>query len=88
MWGDDVVPFSVELIGCEVDLGELLGGDLDAALVGVLVELSEHFEAFGGGRRSDQRDHGLAGDQRLASPVAGDEREQVMLDRGVSIYFR
>ena len=34
---DDVVPFAVEVVGVQVDGGQFGVGDLDAALVGVLV---------------------------------------------------
>ena len=43
------------------------------------IEFAAHFEADLGRRRGDQLDDRLMSDERLATSVHGDEREQAML---------
>lgn len=70
----------MELVGDEVDGRELCVGDLDRALVGVLVEFGVDLQAGGRGGGTDEGYDGLAADERLAAPVAGDEAEQAVFD--------
>src|SRR6266545_7108454 len=79
-WVDCVVPVAVEAVALDVDALHLRGGDLDAFLVGGLVELGIDLQAGVGARGGDQvDDRGVVG-QRAAAPVDRDEAEQAVLD--------
>ena len=77
---DGVVPFGVEGVAGEVDGGKLGVGDLDSFGVGAFVEAGVDSQAAAGRGGGDQADDRLAGDKRLAAPVAADEAEQSVLD--------
>ena len=79
-WGDSVVPFAVEVVADKIDGIHFGVGDLDAGGIGVLIELATNFQTCPGRCRSDQLDDDLMADERFAAPVAGNEREQTMLD--------
>ena len=64
----------------EID-GVYLGvGDLDALWIWVGVEFAFDGETGFGCDCRDELDDGLVADQRLSTPVLGDEREEPMLD--------
>ena len=77
---DLVVPFTVELVPLQADLGEFLVVDLGSGWVGPVIELGVHFQAFGCGRGGDEIDNDLEADERFAAPVLANEAEQPMLD--------
>jgi len=70
----------VEFVALEVDGVHLGIGDFDAGGIGIGVDLAAHLEAGIGRGGGDQLDDGLIADQRPASPVLRDEREEAMLD--------
>ena len=55
-------------------------GHLDTGRIGVLIELVTNLETGLCCRCGDQLDDDPMADERFAAPVAGDEREQAMLD--------
>lgn len=72
---DGAIPIAMGCVTVEGDGVHLLVGDLHAGRVGVRVDLAADLQAGvrrGGG---DPLDDGLETDQRLATPVLGDERE-------------
>ena len=72
---DRIIPFAVEIVGCEV-YGVHFGiGHLDARRISVLVEFATNPQTGLGRRCGDQLDDDLMADERFAAPVAGDERE-------------
>ena len=79
-WAESIVPLAMEVVAGEVDGAHLGVGHLDAGGIGVLIELAANREAGLGGRRGDQLDDDLVADEWFAAPIAGDEREQAMLD--------
>src|SRR5260370_5395642 len=66
--------------GRDVQLGHLGVGDLDAFVVGVLVEPTLDGKTGLGRGAGDQLDDDLMGQHGLATPVLGDEGEQAVLD--------
>src|SRR5258705_9524454 len=67
--GDCVVPFAVEVVGLDVDLGHFGVGDLDGFRVVVVVETAMDGEPGPGRGGADQsHDHGM-GEQGFAAPV-------------------
>jgi hypothetical protein len=75
-----VVPLAVKRVGLEVDLSDLLVGDAAPLGVATVVDLASHAQTgLRRGRRDEAHDD-LMGDQRLASPVLRDEREEAVLD--------
>ena len=64
----------------DVDGGEFVVGDFDRSGVRRRLEFATDLEACLRRRRGDQLDDRLMADERLAAPVAGDEREQAMFD--------
>src|SRR5712672_1437426 len=75
-----VVPFAVEVIGLDVDLGHFGVGDLDGFRVVVVVETAMDGEPGPGRGGADQsHDHGM-GEQGFAAPVLSDEGEEAMFD--------
>ena len=79
-WADCIIPFAVEVMPDDVDGCEFVVGDVNASGVHRGIEFAADFEAGLRRRRSDQLDDHLMTDERLAAPVAGDEREQAVLD--------
>src|SRR5260370_28173901 len=79
-WADGIVPFAVEVVAGEVDDIHFGVGHLDGGRIGVLIEFATNRQT--GLRRGcgDQLDDDLMADERFAAPVAGDEREEAMLD--------
>ena len=77
---DRIVPFAMEVVGSEVEGIHFDVGHLDAGRIGVLIEFAPNLQTGVRRRRGDQLDDDLMADERLAAPVAGDEREQAMLD--------
>ena len=70
----------MEIAAGDVDVGQLIVGDGDAFWVTRLIKTTAHDEAGVGAGGGDQFDDDLVGEQRLASPVAGYEREKPVLD--------
>ena len=70
----------MEGITLDPDTGQLLVGDLDSVPVAATVDFATDFQTSRGGRRCNQVDDGRMGQERLASPVLGDEREKPVLD--------
>ena len=60
--------------------GDLGVGDFDAFGIFVFIQFGAHFEAGLGRRCCDELDDDLMADERFATPVSSDEREQAMLD--------
>src|SRR5262245_1934890 len=79
-WLDGVVPLRMERIAGDVEGGHLGVADLDAFLVGALVEQAFDLEAGLGGRGADQLDDCNAIGERAAAPVLRDVAEQAVLD--------
>ena len=77
--GDGIVPFAVEIGGLDVESGHLGVGDLDAFRIVTFVEATSDGEPCVCGGAGDQLDDDQVADQRLATPVLGDVREQPML---------
>ena len=78
--GEIVVPFAVEVVGLDVDLGHFGVGDLDGFRVVVVVETAMDGEPGPGRGGADQsHDHGM-GEQGFAAPVLRDEGEEAMFD--------
>src|ERR1700675_2759145 len=63
---DGVVPFRMERVAADVESFHFGVGDLDALLIGPLIERTLDLEPGFGGRRGDQLDHCGAADERLA----------------------
>jgi len=70
----------VEIAASDVDVCELVVGDGDACWVARLIKTTSNGEAAIGAGGGDQFDDDLVGEQGLASPVAGYEREEPVLD--------
>jgi hypothetical protein len=70
----------VEIAAGDVDVGQLVVGDGDACWVARLIKTTANGEAAIGAGGGDQFDDDLVGEQGLASPVAGYEREEPVLD--------
>ena len=77
---EHVVPIAMEGIPLDVQLAEVLSRDRLADRVTAPVEPRTNDQATAVRRVGDQVDDGLAGAQRTAAPVDGDEREQPVLD--------
>ena len=70
----------MEIAAGDVDGGELIVGDGDACWVARLIKTTAYGEAGIGAGGGDEFDDDLVGEQGLASPVAGDEGEEPVLD--------
>jgi hypothetical protein len=70
-----VVPFTVELIGYDVDVSHLLSGRHGSFWVGLGIEFTPHRQSGVGGRGADQVDYHTIADERLGAPVHANERE-------------
>ena len=77
---DGVVPFRMERVAADVESFHFGVGDLDALLIGPLIECALYLEPGFGGRRGDQLDHCGAADEWLGAPVLRDVAEQAVLD--------
>jgi hypothetical protein len=77
---DRVVPITVEWIRHETDVRHLSVGDLDLVGIASAVEDAADSQTCRGTPVRNQLDDRLVGQQRLTSPVLGDEREEPMLD--------
>src|SRR5205085_6435586 len=77
---DRVVPIAMERVAREADASQLLVGDLDPTSVVPAIDLAPYSEPGRRGGRRDQADDGGVRQQRLASPVLGDEGEEAVLD--------
>jgi hypothetical protein len=70
----------MKLVSSEMEFGHLLVGHLQPRRILVGVELAFHRQAGGGGSGCNKVDDDFMTDERLASPVLADEREQPMFD--------
>src|ERR1035437_208387 len=77
---DGIIPFAVEFVAHDVHGSEFVVGYFDAGRVGHGIELATDLETGSGGGCGDQLHDPLMADERLSPPVAGDEREEAMLD--------
>ena len=77
---DRVVPFRMERVAANVEVLHFGVGDLDALLIGPLIERTLDLEPGFGRRRSDQLDHCSAADEGFGAPVLRDVSEQPVLD--------
>jgi hypothetical protein len=77
---NSVVPFAVEVVRLEIHERELLVRDSAALRVDPIIDSATDSEAGLRRRGGDQAHDDLMGDERLATPVLGDEREQEVLD--------
>src|SRR5580692_12793463 len=69
----------MEIGGLDIESGHLGVGDLDAFRVVTFIEATSDGEPCVRGGAGDQLDNNQVADQRLATPVLGDEGEQPML---------
>ena len=74
-----VVPFAVELVGLQVDMGKLFIRDLASDGVFAVIQATCDLQALGCSRPSNQPHHRLVIAQRLAAPVGGNEGKQPVL---------
>src|ERR1035437_10202606 len=79
-WADGIIPFAVEFVAHDVHGSEFVVGYFDAGRVGHGIGLATDLETGSGGGCGDQLHDHLMADERLSPPVAGDEREEAMLD--------
>src|SRR5215217_8242 len=79
-WANGIIPFAVEVVAGEVHGIHFRVRYLDARRIDVFIELATNLETGLRCRCGDELDDDLMADERLAAPVAGDEREQAMLD--------
>jgi hypothetical protein len=70
----------MKTVSPELEFGHLLIGDLDSGGIAVRIELAFHYQTRLCCGRSDEVDDDFMTDQRLASPVLADEREQTVFD--------
>ena len=70
----------MERIPFDTEVSDLLVRDLDAQRIEIRIDLRTHLQARLGGGSRDEIDDDLMADQRLASPVLTDEREQPVFD--------
>src|SRR3981189_1750073 len=77
---DRVVPLAMEVGAADVDCVHVLVGNGDAFGIKVGIELAADGQASVGCGGADQIDDDAVADQRLSTPVHGDEREQAVLD--------
>ena|SRR5664280_2740071 len=77
---DFVVPFSMELISVEIELGNLLVGNFHALGVGASIQFGMDLESgsCAGGR--NQAHYDLKTDQGLATPVLRNARKEAVFD--------
>src|ERR1700674_3332304 len=70
----------MERVAADVESFHFGVGDLDALLIGPLIERTLDLEPGFGGRRGDQLDYCGAADEWLGAPVLRDVAEQPVLD--------
>ena len=68
-----VVPFAAKVVALDVDARHRFIPDSDALRLGIGVEFAAYPEAGAGACRADQVDDDAVADQRLGTPVHGDE---------------
>src|SRR5580704_15291568 len=73
-------PFRMERVAADVESVHFGVGDLDALLIGPLIERTLDLEPGFGRRRGDQLNHCGAADEWLGAPVLRDVAEQPVLD--------
>lgn len=79
-WPDCVVPVRVEAVAVDRQDFHLLLGEDEAGGVFAGIQLGGDGQPGARGGGADQLDDGLVAGQRPAAPVAGDLREQPVLD--------
>ena len=72
---DGVVPLAMKSVWFEVDLCEFVIRDTPALGIDALIDSALDQQTGSGCRCADQVHDHLMGEQRLATPVLGDERE-------------
>ena len=77
---DFVVPFSMELISVEIELSDLLVGDLDACGVGAGIQFGMDLQSGRGAGGSNQAHNDLKTDQWLSTPVLSNARKETVFD--------
>lgn len=77
---DGVVPFPVECLRDQVDIGQLLVRDPLAFGIGFLIESALYRQSRPGRGGRNQLDDDLMSYHGFAAPVLGDERKEAMLD--------
>ena len=70
----------MERVPLQPEFGHLSICDLYSCRIGVRVEIALHGQACPGGRAGDEVDDDFMADQRPASPVLADKREQPVFD--------
>ena len=69
LWFDDIVPFSMELLPCEIERGEFFIGDFDPCLIDRLVNRGLNIEARVGGGVGEEIDDGGQTVQGSPAPI-------------------
>src|ERR1035441_207224 len=77
---DFVVPFSMELISVEIELGDLLVGNFDALGVGAGIQFGMNLESGSRAGGRNQAHYDLKTDQWLATPVLRDAGKEAVFD--------
>ena len=72
-WTDRIVPFAVEVMSDDVDCSEFIVGYFDSCGICHGIKFAANLEAGFGRCRGDQLNDHLVTDERLATPIAGDE---------------
>ena len=80
MWSDGVVPLWQRHMRCNVDLVEVVLGDLLAGVVAFAVERGVHGQAGFGADGSDVVEHELKGCQWYTGPVETDLAKEAVVD--------
>jgi len=70
----------MEIVAADIDRIHFRIRDLDGFGIFILVEAAPHLKPGRRGRRSDELADDLVADQRLATPVLGDEGKEPMFD--------
>lgn len=65
-----VVPFAVEGVADDIELGHFGVGDFDAGGIEIFIELATHRQAGGRGGRCDEFDDGTIVDKWSSPPIA------------------
>ena len=77
---DVVVPFTMEFVAFGIGSGELILADFDSSWIRVPVEFRVYLQTGFCGRRGDKRNDSLMVDERTATPVHCDVREQAVFN--------
>ena len=78
---DCVIPFWQNAMARHVDLGFLVGCDLQASLIDLPIQVGLTLQTGLGFRGADKFQNGLVADQWMAGPVFADEGKQTMLNQ-------